>query len=517
MAKGKPVDFFLTLTIIVTGRFSLMKVMFLQPPDTTEGRILRDMAGRFGIRVSKDAQTLLPPLEFAYAASVLEESGHVARIVDAPALEFDKQRVLEVALGEKPELIIANTTAVSLNYDLSICNDLKERLPDTLVCLTGAFVSMMPEAIVESQVDVIVRNEIEFMILDLLEAYKKHRFERVKGIAYKEKGKIVKNPDRAQIKDLDALPFPAFHLLSVNRYYHNWFSEKDKPFMTVLASRGCPYGCVYCPYPVGYGDSWRSRSTQNVLDELTLLVEKFHVRSILFRDQVFTFDMKRTEELSLGIIERKLDFKWQCETRADKLSKSVMQIMKEAGCEGIHMGVESGNPQVFSRIGKPGADIAKTKQTFADANGIGIKTGAFFIIGLPGETKRSVWESFELAMELNPDVVSVAAITPYPGTELFNMAVKEGWILTRDWSKYTGFDVVMRTDDLSAEDIRKAIDLFKRCVGYRNKKAENDKISRKNIHEAVHRPLPAVKWVLKRVENRISDPREEFRNWAFER
>jgi anaerobic magnesium-protoporphyrin IX monomethyl ester cyclase len=494
-----------------------MKVMFLQPPDPPEGRILRDMAGRFGIRVSKDAQTLLPPLEFAYAASVLEKRGHAAKIVDAPALEFDAQRVLEVASKEKPELIVANTTPVSLNNDLNICNDLKERLPDTLVCLTGAFVSVMPETAFESQVNVVVRNEIEFTILDLLEAYKEQHFEEVKGIAFKEKGKIIKTPDRALIKDLDALPFPAFHLLPVDQYYHNWFSEKDKPFMTVLASRGCSYGCVYCPYPVGYGNCWRSRSPQNVLDEITLLVEKYHVRSILFRDQVFTFDMKRTKELCLGIVERKLDFKWRCETRADRLSKSIMQIMKDAGCEGIHMGVESGDPQVLSRIGKPGADIAKTKQTFVDANILGIKTGAFFIIGLPGETKRSVWESFELALEINPDVVSVAAITPYPGTELFNMAEKKGWILTKDWSKYTGFNVVMRTDDLSAEDIHKAIEFFNKCVGYRNKKTENDKISRRNIQEALRRPSSAAKWVLKRVKNKISDPREEFKNWALER
>jgi anaerobic magnesium-protoporphyrin IX monomethyl ester cyclase len=494
-----------------------LKTIFLQPPDTSEGRVLRDMAGRFGIRVSQDTRTFLPPLEFAYAAAVLEKRGQSCRIIDAPALGLDVAGVLEETTKEKPELIVANTTPISLKNDLAICNAIKERLSETLVCLTGAFVSILPEiALKESKVDIIIRNEIEYTVPDLLKALKDKRLKDVKGITYKENDAILKTPDRPLIKNLDELPFPAFHLLPMDRYCHDWFSEKDKPFTTMLTSRGCSYGCIYCPYPVGYGDRWRGRSAQNVLSEISLLVDKFQIRSIVFRDQVFTFDMKRTEELCRGIIEKGIHIKWRCETRVDRLSKSLMTVMKEAGCEGIHMGVESGNPQVLARIGKPGVDVDRTKKIFADAESLGIETGAFFIIGLPGETKRSIWESYELAMELNPDIVSVAAITPYPGTELYKIAEEKGWILTKDWTNYTGFDVTMRTDELSEEDIRQAIWYFNLSVRNRSKKVENEIFSQKGFRKAFLSPVKAAKWVLRTARNRFTDPREEFRQWALE-
>jgi len=494
-----------------------LKVLFIQPPDTSEGRILRDMAGRFGIRVSKTSQTFLPPLEFAYAASVLEKNGHVTRIIDAPPLGLGPEEIAAIVSDEGSDLVVTNTTPISLEYDLRFCNNIKEQAPRTLVCLAGAFVSVLPNIIFEkSKVDVVIRGEVEYTVLDLVKALPHKSFETVQGITYKANNILSTTTDRELISDLDALPFPAFHLLPVDRYYHNWFSEKDKPLMTVLSSRGCSYGCIYCPYPIGYGDCWRSRSAQNVLEEISLLVNKYNVRSILFRDQVFTFDMKRTEELCRGIIERKLNLKWHCETRVDRLSKSLMTIMKEAGCEGIHMGVESGDPQVMSRIGKPGVDVNKTKKVFAEADDLDVQTGAFFIIGLPGETKQSIWKSFELAMELNPDIVSVAAITPYPGTKLYDMAEEKGWILTKEWAKYTGFNVVMRTDELSQEDISQAIDYFNLCIGSRRKKLKKEVFSRKGFQKVLHKPSLAIKWVLKTTKNQLNNPQEEFRKWALE-
>jgi len=475
------------------------------------------MAGRFGIRVSKTAQTFLPPLEFAYAASVLEKNGHVAQIIDAPSIGLGSEEILTAVSKEKPELVVTNTTPISLEYDLKFCDAIKEQSPKTALCIVGAFVSVLPNIIFEkSKVDVVIKGEVEYSILDLVNALSDKRLDTVKGITYKKNNVLLKTPDRELTNDLDALPFPAFHLLPIDRYYHNWFSENDKPFMTVLSSRGCSYGCIYCPYPIGYGDCWRSRSAHNVLEEISLLVNNYSVRSILFRDQVFTFDMKRTEEICNGIIQRGLNIKWRCETRVDRLSKSLMTVMKEAGCEGIHMGVESGDPNVLSKIGKPGVDVDKTKRVFADADDIGIQTGAFFIIGLPGETRRSIWESFELAMELNPDIVSVAAITPYPGTKLYDMAEEKGWILTKDWTKYTGFNVVMRTDELSQEDIQQAIDYFNLCIGARRKKLKKEVFSRKGFQKVLHKPSLAVKWVLKTTKNQLNDPQEEFRKWALE-
>jgi anaerobic magnesium-protoporphyrin IX monomethyl ester cyclase len=472
------------------------------------------MAGKFGILVSKDAQAFLPPLEYAYAASILEKLGHRVNIIDAPALGFNRQDVIDAVKKERPDLLVSSVTPVSLTNDLKICNDLKTILPDSLIALTGTFASVMPEVVLNSHVDLVARNEIEYTLPELVDVYKTRDFDKVKGIAYKENGKILKTSDRELIQDLDVLPFPAYHLLPMDKYYHNWFSPEDKPFMTVLSSRGCPFGCTYCPYPVGYGRQWRARSVKNVVDEIRILTEKYRVQSILFRDQVFTFDMKRTEQFCRQIIESKIRFKWRCETRIDRLTKPLMETMKEAGCIGIHMGVETGDPELLSRVGKPGINLDQTKRVFSAAKAVGIQTGAFFIIGLPGENKRTVYESYELATELSPDIVSVAAVTPYPGTDLYNLAKQKGWILSEDWSKYTGFNVVMKTDDLTAEDIREAMSFFTKCLDIRDKAKQNAKFSRKDVKKAVKQPSRTARHVLNRIENKIKDPQKEFKAWA---
>lgn len=496
----------------------VVKAIFLQPPDPPEGKVIRDMAGRFGIRINSSAQGVLPPLDFAYAASVIEKNGFLAEIIDAPAIRLGVREVLQHISEEKADLIVMNTTPTSFKNDLKIIDLIKGKSRDALLCLTGTFVSILPEiALSDSKVDLVISNEIEYTVLDLAKALTHTKgFEGVNGIVYRRNGEIIKTPDRPLIMNLDELPFPAYHLMPVDRYCHNWFSEKDKPFMTLLASRGCPYGCIYCPYPIGYGKVWRGRSVQNVLEEIQLLTDNFHVKSILFRDQVFTFDMKRTAEICEGIIDRGIDVAWRCETRVDKLTRKLMAVMKEAGCVGLHLGVESGDPKVLSRFGKPGVKIDTIKRVFADADELGIETGAFFMIGLPGETKQSVWKSFELMMELNPDIVSFGVVTPYPGTELCKLAKEKRWILTNDWTRYTGFDVIMRTDCLSREDILRLLKYLSLCVGYRTKKLRREVFSQKGLKEAFLRPSKTAKWLLNSVKNLLDSPIERFRNWTLE-
>ena len=225
----------------------------------------------------------------------------------------------------------------------------------------------------------------------------------------------------------------------------------------MLSSRGCPFGCIYCPYPIGYGDVWRGRSPENVTSELRMLVEEYNIKSILFRDQVFTFDMKRAEEICDGIIREGLDLQWRCETRVDRLEKKLMKKMKKAGCQAIHLGVESGDPNILKNYAKVGLTLERIRKTFKNAKDVGLETVAFFMIGFPGERKESVKKTLELARELNSDINWFTVAAPYPGTKLYDMAKREGWILTENLEKYSGREVVMRTDKLSEEDIKKLL------------------------------------------------------------
>lgn len=443
-----------------------MKSLFIEPPFPRHCWITRGQAGKFGTLAPP--KTVFPPLDFAYAAAVLEENGYEFELIDAPALNFNVKKLMDRVSNDESSLVIVNTSVVSLTDDLNVASLIKEKSPESLVCVTGSLVSVMPDvALSNPAIDIVIQGEIEYTIVELLKAVEAGQLKDVHGIAYKKDGVIVKNRNQPLSLNLDELPFPAYHHLPIDRYYYNLLPRR--PFVTMLTSRGCPYKCFYCPYTIGFGSIWRKRSPSSVLDEIQLLVDKFNVKSVLLKDQVFTFDMKRAEEICEGIVERGIDIQWRCETRVDRLSEKLMLKMKEAGCVGIHVGIESGDPKILSAMAKRGLNIDMVRKIFATAKDVGIGTSAFFIIGLPGETKRSIWASYKLARQINPDIIQFTMITPYPGTELYDMAKEKGWILTEDWTKYNLSNVVMRTDKLSKQDLTSATEYLEACLAFRNK------------------------------------------------
>lgn len=489
----------------------MMETLFIEPPFPPHCTLTRDQAGKFGTLAPRG--TVFPPLDFAYAAAVLEKNGYEFEIIDAPALNFDVHRVL-ARVSSEPIIAVVNTSAISLTNDLKVASLIKEKSPESLVCVTGSLPSVMPSvALSNKAIDIVIQGEVEYTILELLKALDVGRLQDVHGIAYKKDGAIVESPCRPFNSNLDELPFPAYHHLPINRYYYSLLPKK--PFVTMLTSRGCPYGCIYCPYPIGFGSVWRSRSSINVLNEIQYLVDKFNVKSILFKDQVFTFDMKRTEEICEGIVGRGIDIEWRCETRVDKLSEKLMLKMREAGCVGLHVGIESGDSKILSTVAKRGLDIDMIRKIFAKAKDIGIETSAFFIVGLPGETKQSIWKSYKLAREIDPDIVQFTLVTPYPGTKLYNIAEEEGWILIRDWTRYTLLNVVMRTQELSEQDLKDARNHLEACLGYRNKylgRATSEGQRLLNLFpflsKFVKRFSSAVKYYLRR------DAEKQFERWA---
>jgi radical SAM superfamily enzyme YgiQ (UPF0313 family) len=354
---------------------------------------------------------------------------------------------------KNPDLIVVNTAGISESNDIEVASKLKQ-VTEAFTTVIMPFEPFYNENIFDRDIDAAVRGEIEYTILDLA---KQMPLSKINGITFKNKNRIIKNPDRELIKNLDELPIPAYHLLPMKKYAY-WYLPK-LPFTSVFTSRGCPFRCIYCLYPLGFGDVWRGKSVNNVINELMLLKEKYKIKSILFRDQVFNFDMKRTAEICDKIVENYIDIEWRCEARINFLSKNLMKKMKNAGCIGVHLGVESGDAKLLKSIAKVGLSINKIKQVFRDAREIGLRTRAFFIIGLPGETKESIKRTFELAREIKADDCFFNAVTPYPGTKLYEIAKKNGWVVENDWRKFAVNEAIMRNENLTGDEIRHFVEI----------------------------------------------------------
>ncbi|MBD3155888.1 MAG: radical SAM protein [Candidatus Aenigmarchaeota archaeon] len=479
-------------------RNKIEKILLIQSPNPKGKVVLRDHAGKFGIVEKKTSVVRydkLPPLDLAYAASLLEENRFKADIIDSPTMNYNKETILKMISEKKPDLIFVNTSGSSISSDLDIANYLKNSTGIETIGLTQVY---YPEKILKkTDIKFFIRGEIEYTILEFCQKYPK--IKKIKGLIWKKGNKFFYNKKREFIKNLNELPFPAYHLLPMDRYSHHMFKKKN--FFTVLTSRGCPFSCIYCPYPLGYGSIWRSRDPENVLEELELLTEKHNVKSILFRDQVFNLNPKRAEKICDGIIRRGIDIEWRCEARVELFSKELLKKMKVSGCKAIHLGIESGDINILKEIAKGGISknhIQKVKEVFNHAREIGIETVAFFMVGFPNETKESVSKTFKLAKEINASEAWFCSMVPYPGTELHEIAKKEGWLLTDDIEDYTGRDVVMVTNCLTKKEIKDSVETGNALFFKDNTNFLKTVFNLKSIESALLDPKKAIKLTLGR-------------------
>jgi radical SAM superfamily enzyme YgiQ (UPF0313 family) len=204
-----------------------------------------------------------------------------------------------------------------------------------------------------------------------------------------------------------------------------------------------------CPYPLVQGNRWRVRSAGHVFAEIEDIVERHKIHNILFRDATFTLDRKRAEAICNFIIEKKLKVSWWCETRINCIDSGLLTLMKQAGLKGMNIGVETGDPEVMRELAKAGVTFNKLAALRESAKKAGVRLHFLLMVGLPGESKSSLYETFRLVGKLRPESAGVTIVTPYTGTPLYDEAEKKGWIEAADWKNFGGHQGVMHTDRLS--------------------------------------------------------------------
>lgn len=422
-----------------------MKIVLLNTPLIKE-KITRDMAGGLGFNAT--SKTLLPPLDLAILAATLREKGQQVELIDPEVKGLSSEKVKRAILAWKPKVVIASVSLPSLKNDLRFIKELKKNLPGKVFVKTAiTFPPILKKILRESLAELCLIGEVDLEISEIINGQSK------RGTAYLDNEELKLNfPFR--VENLDLLPLPARDLLE-NKDYH--YPLLGSNCTTMQTSRGCPFPCAYyCPYPLVQGKVWRAMSPERVYQELEEIVRKYKIDKILFRDATFTFNKPRTKEICQKIIKGGLKFSWWCETRVNCLDEELLKIMKKAGCKGMNIGVETGDPKLMEIQGKPGVSLDQLEKIKKAADRIGLKLHFLLLIGLPGETKKTLYETFKMIVRLRPFSLGVTVVTPYPGTPLFEEAKKKGWIETQEWSYYSGDLPTMHTDNLSSWEMKLA-------------------------------------------------------------
>jgi len=399
-----------------------------------------------------------PPLGILYLAAILEKySDSSVKILD---LTLKPEPNLQNELMKyKPDIVGITTTTPVFTKSAKIASFVKGNIPETILVAGGPHPSSMPiQTLNDSCFDVVVRGEGERTFLNLVKCIENGEdLNSVEGITFKINDTIKATANRELVKNLDELPFPARHLIPMDKYKMKINGVNST---TMISSRGCPYNCVYCTKSV-FGHLFRARSPENVVSEIEHVIDMYDIKGFLFVDDTFTLNPDRVKKFCDMIIERNLDITWRCWTRSDRITKLLLKKIRDAGCAVICFGVESGDQNVLNRSRK-GTKVETNLKAIKLAKDVGLSVKVFFMIGLPGESEKSVMKTIEFIEKSKPNTADFYVTVPFPNTYLWNHAEELGIrILSRDWKNYYQVGksghapVVIETNDLSKADILK--------------------------------------------------------------
>ena len=311
-------------------------------------------------------------------------------------------------------------------------------------------------------VDFIIIGEGEVSFYELVGAiYYNKAYESISGIGYKDKQeKIVITPKDNWITDLDSLSFPDRSIFKIDKY--------PSGSLTITATRGCPYQCTNCQPALNIlCGKFRMRSVDNVIDEIKECILKYGTRFIHFVDNDLTVNKKWIKEFCKKLIELKLDIFWDIQGRVNTLDRQLMNLLKKAGCTIVSFGIESGSENIINQVLNKGIDLKSTKKIVSDAREMNFPIHAWFMIGIPGETKQDIENTINYALNLNVASIGFSIATPWPGTGFYSICKKNNWIIAKSWDDFNEKRYsLISTDQFTPKDIseyrRKIFDSFEK-------------------------------------------------------
>lgn len=376
-------------------------------------------------------QGVLPPLGISYIAGTLERANHIVKILDVIALNLVTDEVRQYIYEFRPEIVGITTMTPTLFGALETARIAKEA--GSITVLGGPQLSIYPkETLSYPYVDYGVKGEGEFVMLELINALQKRiPPDNIKGLIYKKNNDVYVN-DPVIVEDIDSLPFPAYHLLPMDRYNS---IIGLYPVSTMISTRGCPYKCHFC-FKQPSDKRFRCRSPKGVVDEMEYLIRNYKVREIMFYDDVMTMHRSHVIGICEEILSRNLKVKWETPARLEHVDRELLELMHKAGCIRLRYGVESGDEKILRLMNKKHS-LKLAKEVFKMTKDAGIEDFAYFMIGYAHETEVTIRKTINFALEIDPDLVMFTVVTPLPQTQLYNLAKKERLITTDYWREFT--------------------------------------------------------------------------------
>jgi hopanoid biosynthesis associated radical SAM protein HpnJ len=394
-----------------------LKTLFLNPPS------FENFDGGAGSRwpATREIESYWYPVWLAYPTGMLEG----ARLLDAPPHHVSGEETINIA--KHYEFLVLFTSTPGFPGDIRLSQAIKNANPRIKIAFVGPHVSVLPEKSLNecAAIDFVCRKEFDYAVTD----YAKGKpLEEIAGVSYRKDGKVIHNPDAPQIQDLDSLPHVTEVYkrdLDVTRYNVPFLLH---PYVSLYTTRGCPAQCTFCLWPQTLsGHPWRKRSSDDVAAEMAKAKQLWpDVKEFFFDDDTFNIQKARTIELCAKL--KPLGLTWSCTSRVTT-DFETLKAMKEAGCRLLIVGYESGDPQILKNI-KKGATVERARQFTKDCHKLGLVIHGDFILGLPGETRETINNTIAFAKELDVETIQVSVAHAYPGTELYDYAVKNGFMVS---------------------------------------------------------------------------------------
>ncbi|MBP7652288.1 radical SAM protein [Candidatus Dependentiae bacterium] len=410
------------------------------------------------------------PFFLGYTSSLLKQNGFEVLAIDGAAELLSEKDFLDKIVSFKPDIILLEVSSVSIEKDLKDAEYLKLRTSAKIVFAGLHSFMYSPEFIKNhyKNVDYVLIGEYEFIMLELCVSLRDDKdLCGIKGLLYKKNYKYSIKPENDEIfntgrrdllKNLDVLPYPDRVSFPPENYW-DVPSGINTPSVQITASRGCPFGCIFCAWPqiIYGGKNFRQRSVSNIVSEIKHLIENYNIKSLYFDDDTFNVNKEFCYDFANRLIDEKINIDWAAMCRADLMTEDLLVVLKRSGFKSVKYGLESGSQEIINSMDKS-LNLETAKKIIKFTKQIGVKVHLTFCFGLPGETLETIDKTIETAIELNPDTVQFSIATPFPGSRYYDKLKEENRLLTENYFLYDGYNkCVINHENMKPEQLENAV------------------------------------------------------------